>query len=229
MSVRVLLASDVPLYRDGVARTLAAANEIAVIGTASGAEQAIHLARRLEPDIVLLDMSMPRAFDVAREIAQSTDQTRVVALPIPEEDSQVIACAEVGVAGYVPRTCSVRDALEVISAVARGEARCSPRIVGSLLRRIATLAAERQGSGHGSATGGLTAREAEILVLLQQGLSNKMISRRLGIELATVKNHVHSVFGKLGLRRRAEAAVLLHAVDPGNGADDERSLESAAG
>lgn len=226
MSVRVLLVSDAPLYRDGVARTLAAAQDLDVIGTAANAPQALELVCLLEPDIVLLDMSTPHAFNVARQIAQSTQQTRVVALAIREEDSEVIACAEVGIAGYVSRTGSVCDAIEVISAVARGEARCSPRIVGSLLRRIAALATERQGNGHASA--GLTAREAEILALLQQGLSNKVISRRLGIELATVKNHVHSIFGKLGLTRRAEAAVLVRTADAKNGAgDDEPSLEAA--
>lgn len=129
----------------------------------------------------------------------------------------------------MPRTGSVHDVIDVISAVARGEARCSPRIVGSLLRRIAALAAERHASAQGAAIGGLTAREAEILALLQQGLSNKMISRRLGIELATVKNHVHAVFGKLGLRRRAEAAVLVQADARSAKEGDEGSLETAAG
>lgn len=230
MSIQVLLVSDVPLYRDGVARTLGEAHEITVVGTAASAEQALELVCLLEPDILLLDMAMPRAFDVARQVAQSTERTRVVALAIREEDSEVIACAEVGIAGYVPRGGTVHDAFDVISAVARGEARCSPRIVGSLLRRIAALAAERQGGSHHGAIAGLTAREAEILALLQQGLSNKMISRRLGIELATVKNHVHSVFGKLGLRRRAEAAVLGQTADAKNlAADDDGSLETAAG
>lgn len=226
---QVLLVSDQPLYCDGITRTLADAQQISVVGTAASSEQALELVCLLEPDIVLLDMGMPDALDAARLIAQSTQRTRVVALAIHEEDSEVIACAEVGVAGYLPRDGSVRDTVDVILAVARGEARCSPRIVSSLLRRIAALAAERQGSGH-AAPPGLTAREAEILTLLQQGLPNKTISRRLGIELATVKNHVHSIFGKLGLRRRAEAAVLLHLADAKNGSDDDESpLGTAAG
>jgi DNA-binding NarL/FixJ family response regulator len=208
------LVSDVPLYRDGVARTLAGAREIAVVGSAASADEATVLVRRLTPDVVLMDMAMPHAFDVARDIAQHCPQTRVVALAIPEVDHEVVACAEVGVVGYVARNGSVSDAIDVISSAARGEALCSPRIVASLLRRIAALAAERQHGGapvNGAqkpALAGLTTRETEILALLKRGLSNKMIARRLGIELATVKNHVHSVFGKLGLRRRAEAAVL---------------------
>jgi DNA-binding NarL/FixJ family response regulator len=231
MSIQVLLVSDQPLYRDGVARTLGDAQGITVAGTAAGAEQALELVCLLEADIVLLDMGMPQAFDVARRIAHSTQRTRIVALAIREEDSEVIACAEVGIAGYVPRDGSARDAIDVISAVARGEARCSPRIVGSLLRRIAALTAALQTNGHAGAPAGLTAREAEILALLQQGLPNKMISRRLGIELATVKNHVHSIFGKLGLRRRAEAAVRVHAADAKNDGsdDDDSSLGTAAG
>jgi two-component system, NarL family, nitrate/nitrite response regulator NarL len=229
MGIQVLLVSDVPLYRDGIARTLAGTRELEIVGTAAGHEQALELACCLQPDVVLLDMNMPRAFELARKITRSTVATRIVALAIKEQDSEVIACAEAGIAGYVPRTGSLRDAVEVIAAVARGEAHCSPRIVGSLLRRIAVLAAERQAGGHGAAIAGLTAREAEILALLQQGLSNKMISRRLGIELATVKNHVHSVFGKLGFRRRAEAAVLMQGDAKTSKDDDPSTLETAAG
>jgi DNA-binding NarL/FixJ family response regulator len=236
MSVSVLFVCDVPLYRDGVACSLAATRELDVVGIAGGAEQAFELARHLKPQVVLLDMAMPHAFDVARRIAQKAEQTRVVALAIPEEDGAVIACAEAGIAGYVPRTASVREAIDRVAAVARGEAHCSPRIVGSLLRRIAGLAAERPSTANGGAAAGLTAREAEILALLKQGLSNKMISRRLGIEPATVKNHVHSVFGKLGLRRRAEVAVLLQPAGTACAADEKPAapdeppvLENAAG
>jgi DNA-binding NarL/FixJ family response regulator len=229
VSTHVLLVSDQPLYRDGVERTLGETQDVTVVATAAGVQQALELVCLLEPEIVLLDMGMPHAIDVARQIAQSTQRSRIVALAIREEDSEVIACAEAGVAGYVPRNGTGRDAIDVICAVARGEARCSPRIVGSLLRRIAALAAERQANGHAGAPPGLTAREAEILALLQQGLSNKMIARRLGIELATVKNHVHSIFGKLGLRRRAEAAVLVRALDGKNGGEpDEHPVETAA-
>src|SRR5262245_48017098 len=229
-STQVLLVSDQPMYRDGVARMLGDAPDITIAGTAAEAEQALELVCLLEPEVVLLDMGMPHAFEVARQIAQSTQRTRVVALAIREEDSEVIACAEVGVAGYVPRNGTARDAANVVAAVARGEAHCSPRIVGSLLRRIAALTAALQTNGHAGAPTGLTAREAEILALLQQGLPNKMISRRLGIELATVKNHVHSIFGKLGLRSRAEAAVLVHVTEPKNGGgDDESSVGTASG
>jgi DNA-binding NarL/FixJ family response regulator len=209
MRVRVVLVSDAPLYRDGVARTFAGTKTIDVVATAGCGKQALEFVHRLDPDVVLLDMAMPHSFDVARQLA-SIDKVRVVALAVPEVDCQVIACAEVGIAGYVPRGGSVDDAVEVMEAVVRGEAPCSPHIVSSLWRRIAALSAERHNGRPPpkETIAGLTAREMEILALLRQGFSNKMISHHLGIELATVKNHVHSVFSKLGLRRRAEAALL---------------------
>src|SRR5262245_34126768 len=117
MGIEVLLVSDVPLSRDGVARALAGAHELAVIGTAGSLEQALELVCSLQPNSVLLDVNMPRGIELARDIARSTVATRIVALAIQEEDSQVIACAEAGISGYVPRTGSVRDVIDVISAV----------------------------------------------------------------------------------------------------------------
>jgi DNA-binding NarL/FixJ family response regulator len=99
------------------------------------------------------------------------------------------------------------DVLEAIQAAARGEVRCSPRVAGFLFRHIASLAKEQSPSP--TPTSALTARESQILELLRQGMTNKMISRRLGIELPTVKNHVHSVLAKLGVHRRAEAMLLF--------------------
>jgi DNA-binding NarL/FixJ family response regulator len=113
----------------------------------------------------------------------------------------------VGVAGYVTRGASMDDVLEAIQAAARGEVRCSPRVAGFLFRHIASLAKEQSPSP--VQTSALTARESQILELLRQGMTNKMISRRLGIELPTVKNHVHSVLAKLGVHRRAEAMLLF--------------------
>ena len=227
MSVRVLMVSDAPLYREAVARTLAGTPAVDVVGTAGCRQQTLECVQQLVPDVVLMDMGMPDAFDAARQVALAADKTRVVALAVAENEADVLACVEAGVAGYVPRSGSLSCALEIIAGVARGETRYSQRIVDWLLRRIAVLAAERQdGSSRGKgAMAGLTAREAEILGLLRQGLPNKMISRRLGIELATVKNHVHNVFCKLGLRSRTEAVVLAQGAEPKGGSDDTASAD----
>jgi DNA-binding NarL/FixJ family response regulator len=101
----------------------------------------------------------------------------------------------------------VEDVVAAIRAAARGEVHCSPKVAGSLFRRIAALSPDRT---HRSGNGALTAREAQILKLIQAAMSNKMISRTLGIELPTVKNHVHSILVKLGIHRRAEAISLLY-------------------
>ena len=165
--------------------------------------EAVDKAKTLAPCVALLDMGMPRAFCLAKELARVAESTRVVAFGMPEDEIEVVSCAEIGIAGYVPRDGSASDLIASIESAARGEARCSPKIAGVLFRKIAALSRER---GNGSPDAALTAREAQILRLLQRGLSNKMISRDLGIGLPTVKNHVHSVLAKLGLQRRAQVA-----------------------
>ncbi len=205
-AVRVLVTSDARLYREGLEGILQAAAGVEVLPSAASATEAIQGVRSLEPSVVLLDMAMDESFSLARQISRISRTTRVVALGMPEVESDVLTCAEVGIASYVTRAGSASDMLEAIHAAARGEVCCSPKIAGFLFRRIAALSNGR----NGNTMTGLTAREAQILRLLQQGLSNKMISRNLGIELPTVKNHVHSILGKLGVHSRAEVVSLLY-------------------
>jgi DNA-binding NarL/FixJ family response regulator len=206
----VLLASDVRLYREGLERVLRGIDGIELVATAACMDDAVDKVRELGPCVALLDMGMPRAFCLAKQLARVAESTRVVALGMPEEESEVINCAEIGIAGYVPRDGSAGDLIASIESAARGEVRCSPKIAGVLFRKIAALSKGRTNAGHDAA---LTAREAQILRLLQRGLSNKMISRDLGIGLPTVKNHVHSVLSKLGLQRRAQVATLVQRQD----------------
>jgi DNA-binding NarL/FixJ family response regulator len=208
-AIRVVVASDVRVYRDALERAFREASGIHLVGTTSGATDTLEQVRLLSPDVVLLDMAMTGAFAVAKQAPRLSKGTRVVALGMPEAEAEIITCAEIGVAGFVPRAGSLNDAFEAVHAVARGELRCSPRIAGFLFRHIATISSER---GNFDPMAGLTAREAQILRLLQEGLSNKMISRNLGIGLPTVKNHVHSLLAKLGVHRRAEAVSLIHRV-----------------
>jgi two-component system, NarL family, nitrate/nitrite response regulator NarL len=205
-ATRVVVASDIRLYRDALERAFRGASGIDLVGAASGAENTLKQVELLMPDVVLLDMVMVDAFAVAKQIPRVSPRTCIVALGMPEVEAEIIACAEIGIAGYVPRGGSLDDAFEAVHAVARGELRCSPRIAGFLFRHIATISHERSSPRPAA---GLTAREAQILRLLQDGLSNKMISRNLGIELPTVKNHVHSLLAKLGVHRRAEAVSLI--------------------
>lgn len=206
VAIRIVVASDIRLYRDALERAFREASGIDLVGATSGAEDTLKRVTLLAPDIVLLDMAMVDAFAVTKQISRVSHATRIVALGMPEVEAEIIACAEMGLAGYVPRGGSLDDAFEAVHAVARGELRCSPRIAGFLFRHIATICHDR---GNHDPVAGLTAREAQILRLLQDGLSNKMISRNLGIELPTVKNHVHSLLAKLGVHRRAEAVSLM--------------------
>jgi len=207
MRIRVLVASHIRLYREALGRVLEKAEElITLVGVAESAADAVEQVRRLTPDIVLLDMAMDEAFSVARQLGRIAGATRVVALGMAENEAEVLNCAQLGIAGFITRDASITDMLEAIEATARGEVHCSPKIAGSLFRRVAALSSSNRTSSNA-----LTARESQILKLLQQGMSNKMISRSLGIELPTVKNHVHSILGKLGIHRRTEAISLLYS------------------
>jgi two-component system, NarL family, nitrate/nitrite response regulator NarL len=206
--IRVLVATHIRLYCEGLERVVRESPEFALVGTAFSAAETVEQTHKLAVDVALLDMAMNGAFAVAKEVARVGTGSKVVALGMPDDETQVLSCAQIGIAGYVTRDGSVEDVVAAIKAAARGEVHCSPKIAGSLFRRIAALSIER--SGRAAAAGALTAREAQILKLVQEGMSNKMISRTLGIELPTVKNHVHSILVKLGVHRRAEAISLMY-------------------
>jgi two-component system nitrate/nitrite response regulator NarL len=212
--IRVLVATHIRLYCEGLGRVLRESPEFALVGTACSAPEAVAQTYKLGADVVLLDMAMSEAFAVAKEVARVGSLSKIVALGMPDDETQVLSCAQIGIAGYVTRDGSVEDVVAAIKAAARGEVHCSPKIAGSLFRRIAALSTERPGKAAG---GALTAREAQILKLVQEGMSNKMISRTLGIELPTVKNHVHSILAKLGVHRRAEAISLMYRPDGTHG------------
>jgi DNA-binding NarL/FixJ family response regulator len=205
-TIRALVVSDGRLYREGLVQMLCEAPGVHVVGSVSAAAEALDQVHALSPDVVLLDMAMCDALALARQIARESKITKVVALGMPELEVDVLSGAAAGIAGYITRNGSMSDVLEAIRAAALGEVHCSPKIAGYLFRHIATLSSERGGVAPAS---GLTARETEILQLVRQGMSNKMISRSLGIELPTVKNHVHSILAKLGVHRRAEAILLF--------------------
>lgn len=154
----------------------------------------------------MLDMSIPESHALAREVNSIAPSIQIVALGITDSEAEVLACAEAGIAGFVTRDESVDELVATVKGVVRGDLRCSARVAGSLVRRVATLAAER---GAAMTEMRLTDRELEICRLLEQRLSNKEIAVRLGIEVATVKNHVHNLFEKLNVHRRADAAHLV--------------------
>jgi two-component system, NarL family, nitrate/nitrite response regulator NarL len=205
-AIRTVIIGEVRLYREGLAQLLDGAPFINVVGTPGQRAEAIDATGNLQPDVVLLDATMAGSLGLAREINQQWPDVRVIVFAIPEVEEDVIACAEAGVAGYVSRSASAEELVDTVRSVARGELRCPPRIAATLFHHIGELAAK---SRRDPAPAHLTAREREIVAMLDNGLSNKEIARRLRIRTATVKNHVHNILEKLQVSRRGEAAARM--------------------
>jgi two-component system nitrate/nitrite response regulator NarL len=201
--VSALVCAEVRLYREGLADALARSGRIDVVGAVSRPAEALVLAAELDPDVVLFDVSTLRGDELGSRMRALVSRTTVVALGVPEQEEHVIACAESGVAAFVTRETSLDELVAAIESVVTGDMLCSPQVAGTLLRRVRTLAAAHSAL----ATATLTMREVQILDLIVDGLSNKEIALRLNIELSTAKNHVHSILGKLNVRRRSDAAV----------------------
>lgn len=208
----LLIVSDIRLYREGLAALLSRRDALQVIGTATHPDEALQQACELDPAVVVVDQALPGSLLLTQTLAQVRPNIRVVALGVPDSEESLLVFAEAGVAGYVPREGSVEDLVEAVQCATRGELQCSPQLAGILIRRLAWRAA----AGSNLTTNPLTARESEIVHLIDEGLSNKEIAVRLGIEVATVKNHVHNLLEKLRVHRRAEAAAQLRGRDPGH-------------
>jgi DNA-binding NarL/FixJ family response regulator len=205
MMIRVLVATAVRPYRDGLQRVLQGAEGIALAGIASTAEQTIEQACRLLPSVIVLDVEMARSLALQKELRGTPRFCGVVILGKPELYSDLVACLPAEVLAFVARDATVADLLTAIRA-AGGRELGGARLMAPVPSELPSLAPR----GHPDAVAHLTAREMEILRLMQRGLPNKTISRQLGIQLSTVKNHVHSILAKLGAHNRREAIALLY-------------------
>jgi two-component system, NarL family, nitrate/nitrite response regulator NarL len=194
----VCVLSAIRFYREGLAQLLAAAGAIAVVDTAATDVASIDRALALTPDVMLIDISSRDGLDAMHRCAERMHGVNVVAVAVSEKDADINECARAGVAGYVTRDASLRELFDIVISAAHGELRCSEPIA-SVLRRSLAKRAPLEGDLR------LTAREAEILRLMGEDLSNKEIARRLMIELSTVKSHVHNILEKLRVERRADA------------------------
>jgi len=201
-ATRILIATDIRLYREGLALILARHADLVVAGWATNPFDALARIREADAQVVLLDMAMPQSQPLARSITWSMPEVRVVALAAPESERAVLDCAEAGITGYVLREASADDLVAALRSAGCGELRCPPSVAAILRRRLA-LPTDTPGT---IGTSRLTSREREILALIDQDLGNKAIARALGIQVATVKNHVHGIFEKLSVHRRGEAA-----------------------
>ncbi len=206
---RVLIVDDSALYRDFLAGVVVAHGMVKP-GVAWDLPSLITEIGNTNPRVILLNMATRDNTMLLRQALKLNPSARVIVLGLSEDDEQeIVACAEAGVAGYHLRTESLGELLVLIGKVAGGESLCSPRVSAILLRRLSTLASERQSSDKELV---LTAREAQILEMVELGLSNRDIADELCIAVHTVKNHVHSLLTKLGVSTRVEAAALSRTV-----------------
>jgi DNA-binding NarL/FixJ family response regulator len=208
--IRVLLADDQPLLRTGFRMVLGTETDLDIVGEAGDGAEAVDLARRLLPDVVLMDIRMPRLDGVAatRAIVDAKLPVRVLVLTTFDLDEYVVGALRAGASGFLAKDVPAEDLVDAIRTVAAGDAVVAPRILRRLLDRFAELpdpvAAEPTGLES------LTERERQVLVQVARGLSNAEIAQELSVSETTVKTHVGHVLTKLGLRDRVQAVVLAY-------------------
>jgi DNA-binding NarL/FixJ family response regulator len=202
--VRVLIADDHRLMREGTAALLEGDERIEVVGLAADGREAIALAERRRPDVALLDLNMPEVggIEACAAIRRSNPDAEVMILTVSEQEPDLYASLRVGAAGYLLKDIAPGELIEAVLAAGRGEPRIPASMAGRLLQELA--GAEPEPSADPLAD--LSEREREVLALLAEGLRNREIAERLVISEATVKTHVRHVLEKLRFRNRAEAA-----------------------
>jgi two-component system nitrate/nitrite response regulator NarL len=201
-AIRVIIATRAALYREGLAEALRAKPRVAVAGTACSCGELAAVVPDAAADAVLLDTELDGAIPTAGRLAARCPDLKIVALGAFTEEVDVIAWAEAGVAAFVTQMDGLDSLVATLESVVEGRVVCTPLIAAALLRRVKAAAAEAL-PAVGPAP--LTLRELDVLKLVDEGLSNKEIAGRLGIKLATVKNHVHNILEKLDVERRTEA------------------------
>ena len=196
--ISVLVAEDHTVMRGGLVELLSVADDLEVVGTAVDGAEAIELAEELRPDVVLMDISMPDVDGIRAtgSILEARSETRVVMLTAFSDRDRVVAALDAGAIGYLLKDSEPQEVLEAVRAAARGDAPLAPRAARELL---AARSEEQRAD--------LSKREREVLALVAEGLPNKLIARRLEISEKTVKTHLTSVFQRIGVSDRTQAAL----------------------
>ncbi len=203
--IRVLIADDHPLFRDGVRTLLQSVPETEVVGDASTGEEAMTQAAALQPDVILMDLHMPgqNGIEATRAILRVSPHIGILVLTMFEEDDSVFAAMRAGARGYLLKGADQAEILRAIHAVSHGEAIFSPVIAERLTQYFAALGQ----APHSQSFPDLTDREREVLGLIAQGHSNGEIASRLVLSQKTVRNHVSNIFSKLQVADRAQAII----------------------
>ena len=202
-TVHVLIADDHAVVRAGLAQLFGTTHDILVVGAAVDGAHAVSLTLELEPDVVIMDLSMPGVdgTEATRQITASGAPTRVIALTSFADQDRIIATFDAGAVGYLLKDAAPEDIIKAVRQAADGQSPVDPKVAQVLLG--SRLRTSRPAFG-------LTARGHEVLALLSQGCANKHIARRLGISEATVKAHLTTVFHTIGVTDRTQAALWAH-------------------
>jgi two-component system nitrate/nitrite response regulator NarL len=214
MGIRVLVVSDVLFVRDCLCSVLAEQEGIDTV-TDVDTYNAQEGGTRFRPDVILFDAARPESVRHVKDLVALVPQSKVIAFGVKETDDEILALAAAGTAGYIRDSTEMIDVVRALQRVMCDELLCSPRTASSLYRHVATLtrsAREHCGDDSLSCAASLSQREMQIAHLIDRGLTNKQIGRQLGIEPATVKNHVHNICGKLEVHRRGEAVARIRSV-----------------
>jgi DNA-binding NarL/FixJ family response regulator len=205
MPLELLILSDIRFIREGLAEALGRDGAFLIAGVATDVEHACALARSAPPRVMLVDTALPHGIAAVASLRKCAPEAKIVAFALTETETEVIAWAQAGIDGYIPRNAPLTALVGLLGRIVHGEQVCPTQIASGMLRWIARnpgIAPVLQPpTGHA----GLTAREQEIAALMGAGLSNKEIARRLRISLATAKSHVHNILGKLGVSSRSQA------------------------
>jgi DNA-binding NarL/FixJ family response regulator len=207
-AIRVLIADDSPLFRRGIYVVLATEDSIDVVAEAENGEEAIAKAEEFAPDVVLMDVRMPKinGIEAARAIRDSSPATKIIMLTVSDEDDDLYEAIKAGANSYLLKEVSVEEVPEAIRAVVQGQSLISPSMASKLLNEYTSLA-RRAEEKQQFPTPALTTRELEVLKLVAKGQSNREIGEELYISENTVKNHVRNILEKLHLHSRMEAVI----------------------
>jgi DNA-binding NarL/FixJ family response regulator len=208
---RVVVADDQTVVREGIVMLLGLLPGIEVVGSAGDGDEAVKLVAELSPDVVLMDLRMPRCdgVEATRRIRSDHPETQVVILTTYADDESLFPALRAGARGYLTKDAGGDEIVRAVESVLSGDAGLSPSIQRRLLERLSEP--EPRPAAAAEAPDGLTARECEVLVLIADGLTNQDIARRLHVSTATVKTHINNLFAKTGLKDRAQAVRYAYA------------------
>jgi DNA-binding NarL/FixJ family response regulator len=211
-ATRVVIADDQRVVREGLALLIGLLAGLEVVGMASDGEEAVHLAAELDPDIVLMDLRMPRCdgVEATRRLRESHPEVKVIVLTTYADDRSVVDALRAGARGFLTKDAGADEIREAIAAVERGEAAIDPAVQHHVVNALARLSTVDEQETELDLPDGLTAREAEVLELIATGLSNAEIAARLVVSDATVKSHINHLFTKTGVRDRAQAVAYAY-------------------